>query len=580
MRYRLLGAIAAVLSLACAGARAQLADELILHGAAIYTLDAAQPWAQAVVIRAGHIVYVGDDAGALALRSARTRVVPLRGAMVLPGFHDAHTHPMSGGLRLLRCDFAHVQQLEQLQAALRACAARKPAQAWVLANGWPSRTVDARALSRALLDRWVPDRPAFVANEDGFIAWVNSKALAAAGIDPRGSTPEIAGLQRDAVTHQPSGIVEGAANALIRQRIPKPTQAEYRAALRAASALANRHGITSVFDAAANADMLEAYRAADRAGELTVRVVAAQRVDPRKGPQQVDAMVLRRERVRGKRLRADAAKIFLDEEIDLHTAAMLAPYADAPEQRGELMIQPDALAALVRRLDAEGFLIHMHAMGDRAVRAGLDAIEQAQLANGARDRRHQIAHLGVVDPLDIARFGKLGVGANFTPIWFQADDPANAGIAAALGEDRARWNYPIASIAAHRGRIAAGSDWPSTSMSVLLGAQVALTRQPLDGSKPPRQPQERLDLPAIIAAYTRDASWLAREDTIDGSIAVGKAADLVVLDRNLFDVDAARLRDVRVLFTMLEGRIVYRNVAWPWPRSPVRPARVRMGAVR
>jgi len=539
-------------------------DELILRGAAVYTLDANKPWASAVVIRDGRIAYVGDDAGALALRAARTRIVDLDGRMLLPGLHDAHMHPMSGGIRLLRCQLDHVATAEQMYAAASACAARRPPRDWVLGTGWSPRRIDPHSLDRAQFDRRVADRPALFASEDGFLAWVNAKALALAGIDPQGDGPELAGLHRDPATHRPTGIVEAAALDLVRQRIPKPGSDEYRAALRAASAIANAHGITSVFDANVSPEMLDAYRDADRAGELRLRVVAAQRIDPKRGAEQVDALIARRDAMRGKRLRADAAKIFLDGEIDMHTAAMLAPYAGSTE-RGELMIARDTLDAIVRRLDADGFLIHMHAMGDAAVRAGLDAIENAARANGSRDRRHQLAHIGVADVDDIARFGKLDVGANFTPVWFQADDPASAGTLAALGPERAQRNYPIASIAAGGGRIAASSDWPSPSMNPLLGMQIALTRQPYDGRQPALQPQERVDLAAIIAAYTRNAAWLAREEAIDGTIETGKAADLVVLERNLFDVPPARLREVRVLLTLLDGRVVYRNAAFAWP---------------
>jgi len=267
----------------------------------------------------------------------------------------------------------------------------------------------------------------------------------------------------------------------------------------------------------------------------------------------------RRDAIHSAFLRADAAKIFLDGEIDNHTAAMLAPDADAAGARGQLYVTPTALDALVARLDAAGFLIHMHAMGDYAVRAGLDSIARAIALNGPRDRRHQIAHLGVVDPADLPRFAQLGVTANFQPLWFQADDPAAAPTDAALGPARTRWNYPIASVAGHGARIAAGSDWPGPTMNPLDGIQYGMTRQPLDGSKPPRQPLERLSLAAMIAAYTRDAAWVAREDKIDGMLKPGMAADLVVLDKNLFKLAPRDIHAVRVLLTMLDGRTVYRD---------------------
>lgn len=541
---------------------------LVLRGAAVYTLDVARPWASAVVIRSGRIAYVGDDPGALKLAGPQARVLALDGRMVIPAFHDSHVHPMTGGMRLLRCRLDAAKTAEQVYLAVRACAAGRPKDPWLIGTGWSPQAFAPGSPSRRKLDELVPDRPAFLTTEDGYTAWVNTRALAAAGIGLDGSGPQVRGMRLEATTHVPSGILEDEAVGFVKRSAPRPTEAEYREALRRSAAMANRFGITSLVDTNADEAVLDAYRAADRAGELTVRVVAAQRIDPRRGEDQIADMRARRDRVRGTRFRADAAKFFLDGEIDRHTAAMIEPYADAPGVRGDLLIEPAALDALVRRLDSDGFLVHMHVMGDRAVRVGLDAIEHAIRANGPRDRRHQLAHVGVVAPADIPRFGLLGVTADFQPIWAQANDPANAPAQTALGAARSRWMFPIASIAAAGGRIVASSDWPSPSMNPFDAIQVALTRQPLDTSKPALQPQERVGLAAMLAAYTLDAAWAAREEAIDGSIEIGKAADLVVLDRNVFEVDVSRLHDVRVLLTLLDGVPVHRDpsLALPSPR--------------
>lgn len=519
--------------------RAFLASVLVLHASAaacgttvftggrVYTLDAKHPWASALVVRDGRIAYVGNDAKPFETKDAR--VVQLHGRMVLPGFHDAHTHPMSGAMRLLRC------RLEggavQIEAQVRACAATQKG-AWLLGAGWDPKTFKPTV---AALDALVPDRPAFLTTNDGFIGWANSKALALAGIKHETGplTPELA--QR------------------VRRVIPPPGEAEYREALRQASSIANRFGITSVFDAAATPAMLDAYHVADLANELTLRVVAAQRVDVSQGPEQIDAMIERRGRVAGKRFHADAAKIFLDEEITLHTAAMLAPYADAPTQSGALFLAPPKLDALVQRLDAEGFLIHMHAMGDGAVRAGLDAIEHAAAVNGPRDRRHQIAHLGTVDAADIPRFGRLGVAANFSPLWAMPSDPDFAAAKAALGPERAGRMYPIASIAAGGAKVTAGSDWTSTSMNPLDSIQAAVTRR-----------EQHMTLAAMLASYTKVSAWAAREDGIDGTLEQGKTADVIVLTRDLFKTKPADLAKVRVLLTLLDGEPVYRDASFSW----------------
>jgi len=551
--------LVAVLALAPAdvAARDAASESVLLRNAAVYTADPVQPWATAVLIEHGRIAYVGDDAGARARLRADTHVVDLGRRMVLPAFHDSHAHPMSGGMRLLRCRLDGLASEAAIRKAVRRCATEAAHHAWLLGGGWTPGSAASRRLTLKKLDALVPDRPALLTTQDGFAAWVNSRALAAAKIDPADTSLD--GLHRDAAGREPTGIVEGAALRRLRSVVPQPTQVEYRQALRQASALANRFGIVSIVDASANAEMLEAYAAAADAGELSLRVVAAQRIDARRGPEQIDEMVARRERVRRPLFRADAAKIFLDAEFENHTAALLEPYADAPDTRGDLPIDSDTLDAIVARLDAEGFMIHMHGMGDRAVRAGLDAIERAMRRNSPRDRRHQIAHIGVASTEDVRRFAALGITANFQPIWFQADDPATGPSVRALGAERARRMFPIASIASAGGRILASSDWPSPSMNPLDAIQTAITHQPLDGGKPPLQPDQRLRLSAILAAYTRDAAWSARAESTSGSITVGKDADIIVLDRNLFETDLAKLHEVHVVLTLMAGRPVYRD---------------------
>jgi predicted amidohydrolase YtcJ len=523
-----------MLALALFAATAAHADTTVFRGGAVYTLDAAHPWASGLVVVDGRVAYVGSDQGAKKYERPGARLIALHGRMILPGFHDGHTHPMSGAMRLLRCKLGGLRTAAAIGDAVRACAVGQKG-AWLLGAGWSPAAFGPEGPTVAALDALVPDRPAYLTTEDGFTGWANSKALAIAGVAATGALPPDKAQS-------------------VRRHVPPPSEAQYREALRRASAIANRFGITSVFDAAATPAMLDAYHDADLAGELTLRVVAAQLVNPLLGPDQVDDMIARRDRVQGPRFRADAAKIFLDEEISLHTAAMIEPYADAPTERGRLFVRQPAFDAIVRRLDAEGFLIHMHVMGDLAVRTGLDAIEHAIAANGPRDRRHQLAHVGVADAADIPRFGELGVAANFTPLWAQSDDPAFAATQIALGPERSRRMHPIASIAAGGGRIVAGSDWMSTSMNPLDSVRAAATRS--DG--------QRVSLAAILAAYTKDAAWAAREDTTDGTLAAGKAADLIVLDRNLFKRPAAWLNKAHVLLTLLDGKPVYRDPSFSW----------------
>ncbi|HNR23487.1 MAG TPA: amidohydrolase family protein, partial [Steroidobacteraceae bacterium] len=280
-------AIIAWLLMMAAPAAAERRAELVLRGGAIYTMDAARSWASAVAIADGRILYVGDDAAVAAHTGRDTHVIDLGGRMVLPGFHDSHMHPLSGGLRLVRCQLAGARSPEAIHAAVRACAAASEDREWLVGGGWEPSSFAAGRPHRAILDRLVPGRPVYLATEDGDTAWVSSRALAAAGIDA--STPDPPGgrIERDPTTGAPTGVLRGAAVSLVRRCIPPPTDAEYREGLRRSLAMANRFGITSVIDASADAAMLEQYRAADRAGALSVRVLASQRVDLGRGAEQV-----------------------------------------------------------------------------------------------------------------------------------------------------------------------------------------------------------------------------------------------------------------------------------------------------
>ena len=547
---------AVMVSLATAVTGAQAAD-LVLKNGAVYTLDDKRPWASVIAIHDGRIAFVGEyDETGLTPYLKDARIIDLHGAMVLPGFHDAHVHPLAGAIRLLQCDLSTAKSLQDIGAAVKAYAAANPTQPWIFCNNLGRQY--ANGLNRERLDAWAPDRPVFARTTEGTVGWMNSKGLQLSGIDPHGTTPVSADLPRDPAYH-PWGVLMGSLLEQARGRIPAPSPADYREALRRFCAMANSSGITSVFEAAGTPGMLDTYHAADLAGELTLRITAAQRVDADKGVDQIDGMVKRREQLRGKRFNADAAKIFLDGEIDERTAAMLQPFPGF----GDGINQPQ-LDELVQELDAEGFLIHMHAMGDGAVRAGLDAIEHAALRHGPADRRDQIAHVGVADPADIPRFAKLGVIADFTPLWFQQDDAAFQPAADLLGK-RAKWMYPMGSVVATGAHVTIGSDWPQETLRPLDEIQYAVTRQPLDGGKPTPQPQQRVTLAQAIAAYTQEGAWAVRDEKLDGTLEVGKAADIVVLDQNLFNIDVMSIHKTHVLLTLLDGEPVYRDPKFKLP---------------
>ncbi len=532
--------------------------DLVLTGGTVYTVDGARSSAEAVAVTGGRIVFVGPSSGAKARTGPSTRVVALGGKMVLPAFHDAHVHPVSGGVEALECDLNGLQTADRILEAVRRYAAAHPDRPWVRGGGWELPTFPQGNPTKALLDRIVPDRPVYLSAADGHWVWVNSKALAIAGVTNATPDPALGRIERD-VAGEPTGTLREDAASLVGKHLPPRTAADNESGLRKALRIANGFGLVSLQEASASEEELAAYAALDARGELTARVNASLYVDTDKGLAEVPRVEALRTRYRGKRLRADAVKIFADGVLETRTAAVLQPYVGFGDDRGKANLEPGAFRALAMALDKLGFQIHVHAIGDRAIRDALDALEAARSANGSRDSRHHIAHLELIDPADIPRFRRLGVVANFQPFWANGDKYITELTEPILGPARSRWLYPIASVLAAGGVAAFGSDWSVSSMNPLDGIEVAVThRQPSLGPGTPWLPEERISLPEAIAGYTTRGAYLDFAEKDSGSIEVGKWADLIVLDRNLFEIPPSQIHEARVLLTLLEGKEVYR----------------------
>ena len=562
-----LALLALALVLGCGGARSVPAD-LVLRGGAVYTLDPAHEWAEAVAIDGGKIVYVGDDDGVAGFVGADTRVVELAGKMVLPGLHDVHVHPASGGVESLLCDLNGSASLDEVRERIRRYAAAHPERPWITGGGFDLPLFPGGAPDRELLDELVPDRPAYLSSSDGHSAWVNSRALEIAQVNAATPDPPAGRIERDPTTGEPSGTLREGAMSLVARHRPPTSEADWVAGLQRGLELANGFGITSLVEASADEEIARAYQVLSDRGELTARVIlslsfadAAEAADP------VAALVAQRDRLGGPRLRADSVKLFADGVIEAGTAMLLEPYVPLPGEpagaapsRGLPEYSAEDLSRHVSALDAAGFQVHVHAIGDAAIRNSLDALEAAAKTNGPRDRRPHLAHIQLVDPADIPRFGALGVTANMQPLWAYADPFITKLTEPRLGPERSRWLYPFQSLQDAGARLAAGSDWSVSSMNPLEGIQVAVTRQSPDASRPRGEPwlaQERLDLATAIAAYTSSAAWLMRHEGETGTIEVGKAADLAVIDRNLFELEPTAIASAKVVLTLLGGETVY-----------------------
>ena len=515
----------------------------------------------AVGITAGRIVAVGPQGELRELSGSGTRSVRIPGGFVVPGFQDAHVHPNEGGLIRSRANLEDLAGPDAYLAAIRDYATVNPDVPWILGGAWAMEYFEKGCPSKELLDRALPDRPAYLPNRDGHGAWVNSRALELAGISA--ATPELPdGRIERTPTGEPQGTLHEGAMDLVEGLIPRPTQAEWESALLVAQGYLHALGITAWQDAIVTEETLPAYLALAQRGELTARVVAALWWDRHRGLEQIDELVERRRWGSEGRLRATSVKIMQDGICENFTAGMLEPYLEPQGRRGLSFVEPGALNEAVARLDWEGFQVHIHAIGDRAVREALDAFEEALGRNGPSDHRHHVAHLQVVNPKDHPRFAGLGVTANAQPFWACLDAQMRDLNVPILGPERVGHQYPFASLLKAGARLAMGSDWNVSTPDVMREIQIAVTRLPEERSvDEPFLPQERITLAQALLAFTEGSAFVNHLDAETGTLVNGKLADIAVLDRDPFDGPPEEIGQARVALTLVEGEPVHADPA-------------------
>jgi len=546
------------------------ADLLFVNGA-VYTVDAARRWAEAVAVRDGRIVALGTSDDLVELRGSSTEVVDLGGRMLVPGFQDAHVHPINAGLEQLRCDLSQDHGLEAYLDRIRAYVSSHPTASWILGGGWSVDVFPGGNPRAETLDGLVSDRPAFLPNRDGHGAWVNSRTLELAGITRDTPAPYDGRIERDA-DGTPTGSLHEGAMDLVVPLVPEPTHGEMIDGLLTAQSYLHSLGITAWQDALVDSHQwgwnLPAYIETARDGRLTARVVGALWWERHRGEEQIEELINKRARAQGlDRFRATSVKIMQDGVIENFTAAMIDPYVAAEgvptDHRGPSLVEPEALKGAVTRLDAEGFQVHFHSIGDRSVREALDAIEAARRVNGPNDHRHHISHIEVIHPDDIPRFRTLGVVANAQPLWAMHEGQMDDLTIPFLGEPRWRWVYPFASLVRAGAMLAMGSDWPVSSPDPIEQIHVAVNRAAApnyvygNGNDKVFLPEQRLDLPTALAAFTMGSAYVNHFEGETGSVEIGKAADLAVIDRDLFAIPAEEIASARVEQTFVGGRRVY-----------------------
>jgi len=536
------------------------ADTLFINGS-VYTMDASRSWATAVGLRDDKIIYVGFDDGAEALRGPSTRVVDLGGKMLMPSFQDIHIHPIAAGQEALTVDLNGKGSLEAYLETLKEYADANPDEPWLVGGGWSMAVFGpgGRA-SKKLLDAVVPDRPVYLTSADGHSGWANSAALKLAGIDEDTRDPASGIVDRDPATGEIIGSLQEGAMELLTVHIPPPTDETYQRSLQYSVNLLNSYGITAITDAWVMEPHLKAYRSLDQRHELSLRVTGSQWWERAEGLEQIEGFKKLRQEFTNGNLKATTVKIMQDGVMENYTAAMSEPYYVEGNPTGIPMIDPDFLKEAVTALDAAGFQVHFHAIGDAAITQCLDAVEAAIIANGNSHRRHHISHLQAINPKDLHRFRELGVVANFQPLWAFADSYINDLTLPFIGEERGNWMYAIRSVINAGGMIAFGSDWSVSTANPFPQIETAVTRTNADGEGETFMPHETIDLATALAAFTINSAFVNGIEKETGSIEVGKLADLIVLDRNLFGIPAKEISDTKVLLTLLGGQPVYGEI--------------------
>jgi predicted amidohydrolase YtcJ len=548
--------------------------ELAFTGGKIRTSAHPSGFVEALAVRNGLIHALGTDDEIRELTGRRTRVVDLRGRLALPAFGDAHVHAVAGGLESLRCNLVGLRTRHECLAAVDDYCSALPERAWVLGGGWTMSAFPGGLPTAADLDTVTKGRPAFLPNRDHHSGWVSTAALRRAGIDESTPDPIDGRIERDHAGRA-TGVLHDGAMRLVAAHVPPPDPAELIAGLVAGQTHLHSLGITSFQDACVGAagelgipDAFDTYLMAADYGMLSSHVVGALWWDRSRGLGQIDDLLARRERAAGEGFRANTVKLMLDGVCETFTAAMSTPYLGRDghpgDHQGRLFLEPEALGEITGRLAAEGFQLHFHAIGDRAVSTALDALA-ALPAGPRRAARHHLAHLQFITPRDMSRFAALDAVANFQPLWACAETQMEEMTIPFVGAERTAWQYQIGALAAAGTRIAFGSDWPVSSADPLQEMHVAVNRVLSERLGRPGEPEcenpflpdQAITLDAAIDAFTTGVAWVNHEEEVAGQLLPGMRADLAVLDQDLYAIPARDIGSTSVVMTVAGGTVVH-----------------------
>lgn len=528
--------------------------DLVILNAAVHTMDAARPTADAVAIRGSRIAALGTTDEIRALAGPRTRVIDAAGKLVLPGFNDSHTHFLMGGFSLASIDLREAASPEELTRRVREYVRNVPKGQWILGGNWDHEKWPGAPLpTRQMIDAVTPDHPVLLRRLDGHMALANSVALQRAGITRETPDPPGGLIVRDPGSGEPTGILKDSAADGLERLVPEKTFAEKHAAARAATEFAARMGVTSLADLSADADV-GLYQYMRERGELKTRIYAVRTI--------VSWEVLAQTGVRAAFgndwLRIGGLKGFADGSLGSTTALFFEPYRDAPDTRGlffEQMLPEGIMLQRVAAADKLGLQVMIHAIGDRANACILDLYREVAEQNGPRDRRFRIEHAQHLRAADIPRFGRQKVIASMQP-YHAADD--GRWCEKRIGAERSRGTYAFRALLDSGAVLAFGTDWTVAPLNPMLGLKAAVTRQTLDGKHPDGWfPDQKITLDEAIRAYTVGSAYAEFAEHAKGTLSPGKLADLVMLDRDLYRINPADIDQARVLLTVVDGRVVW-----------------------
>lgn len=542
--------------LACQPTTTKEVADLVLLDGAVYTVNSELPWGEAIAVKQGRILEVGSSQDIRQFIGEGTQVIELKGALVVPGFFDSHTHFLNGGFALSSIQLRDTKSKQEFIARIAEKVSEIDKGKWILNGDWDQQWFDPVELpTTEWIDEVTPENPVYVNRLDGHMVFVNSLALRMAGITKNTPSPDGGVIVKDPQTGEPTGILKDKAMDLVLQHIPEPTFKEKIRAAESALSYAAQNGVTSIHDMAYSADF-EVYQELLKAGKMTARLYVYIPIS------EVDIYSrLRLKTPFGNNfLKIGGLKGFVDGSLGSSTALFFEPYLDNPEKSGILvsdMYPPGIMGQRIMQADKAGLQVAIHAIGDRANHVILDIFEKAISENGKRDRRWRIEHAQHLIPEDIDRIAELGILASVQP-YHCIDDGRWA--EKKIGKKRAEFTYAFRSLLDEGAKLVCGSDWPVAPMNPIFGIYAAVTRRTQDGKNLEGWvPEQKISLEEAIKGFTLDAAYAEFAEDVKGSLEKGKLADLVVLDRNLFEIPPEDIENAKVQMTVCNGKIVYKK---------------------